>query len=136
MTKPFYKVRPIRDLRDLIDQSVQLYGDRPAFEIKNEKNGHFEITYKRYRNEIDCLGTALTDMGLAGEKIAVAGDNCYEWCLSYMATVCGVGIVVPIDRELLFDDINSILNVADVKLLICDGKFARKARRAQGGDEG
>ena len=41
MTKPFYKVRPIRDLRDLIDQSVQLYGDRPAFEIKNEKNGHF-----------------------------------------------------------------------------------------------
>lgn len=137
MTKPFYKVRPIKDLRDLINQSTELYGDRPAFEIKNSKNGHFEITYKRYRNEINCLGTALTDMGLAGEKIAVAGDNCYEWCLSYMATVCGVGVVVPIDRELLFDDINSILNVADVKLLICDGKFASKldGRRAEMKDD-
>ena len=137
LTKPFYKVRPIKDLRDLINQSTELYGDRPAFEIKNSKNGHFEITYKRYRNEINCLGTALTDMGLAGEKIAVAGDNCYEWCLSYMATVCGVGVVVPIDRELLFDDINSILNVADVKLLICDGKFASKldGRRAEMKDD-
>ena len=137
MTKPFYKVRPIKDLRDLINQSTELYGDRPAFEIKNSKNGHFEITYKRYRNEINCLGTVLTDMGLAGEKIAVAGDNCYEWCLSYMATVCGVGVVVPIDRELLFDDINSILNVADVKLLICDGKFASKldGRRAEMKDD-
>ena len=68
MTKPFYKVRPIKDLRDLINQSTELYGDRPAFEIKNSKNGHFEITYKRYRNEINCLGTVLTDMGLAGVK--------------------------------------------------------------------
>ena len=137
MTKPIYKVSTIKDLRDLINQSTELYGDRPAFEIKNSKNGHFEITYKRYRNEINCLGTALTDMGLAGEKIAVAGDNCYEWCLSYMATVCGVGVVVPIDRELLFDDINSILNVADVKLLICDGKFASKldGRRAEMKDD-
>lgn len=126
LTKPFYSVRSIRDLRELINQSTELYGDRPAFEIKSDKNGHYEISYKRYRNEIDCLGTALTDMGLAGEKIAVAGDNCYEWCLTYMATVCGVGIIVPIDRELLFDDINSILKVADVKMLICDGKFAQK----------
>lgn len=126
LTKPFYSVRSIRDLRELINQSAELYGDRPAFEIKSDKNGHYEISYKRYRNEIDCLGTALTDMGLAGEKIAVAGDNCYEWCLTYMATVCGVGVIVPIDRELLFDDVNSILKVADVKMLICDGKFAQK----------
>lgn len=126
LTKPFYSVRSIRDLRELINQSTELYGDRPAFEIKSDKNGHYEISYKRYRNEIDCLGTALTDMGLAGEKIAVAGDNCYEWCLTYMATVCGVGVIVPIDRELLFDDVNSILKVADVKMLICDGKFAQK----------
>ncbi len=126
LTKPFYSVRNVGNLRELIDQSVELYGDRPAFEIKSDKDGLYEITYKRYRNEINCLGTAIVDMGLAGEKIAVAGANCYEWCLTYMATVCGVGVIVPIDRELLFDDINSILNVADVKLLICDDKFAEK----------
>ncbi len=132
MTKPFYEVRHINDLKDLLAQSVKLYGDRPAFEVKRGKKEHFEITYKQYQSEINALGTALVDMGLKGEKIAVSGDNCYEWCVSYMATVNGVGVVVPIDKELLFDDINSILNVSDVKLIICDKKLAAKLLERKG----
>ncbi len=126
MTKTFYDVREIRDLRDLLAQSVKLYGDRPAFEVKNKQGDHYEITYNRYQNEIKAVGTALVDMGLSGEKIAVSGDNSYEWCLSYMSTVTGVGVIVPIDKELLFDDINNILNTADVKLIFCDRKIYRK----------
>ena len=125
MTKPFYEVRQLRDLRDLITQSVELYGERPAFEVK-VKNKHYNITYNEYYEQINALGTALIDMGLKNEKIAVAGDNCYEWCLSYMATVLGVGVIVPIDKELLFNDINDILNISDVKLIICDKKINQK----------
>ena len=124
--KKFYEVRKITDLRDLINQSVELYADRPAFTVKKKNGQQYDITYKQYGEEIKALGTALTDMGLAGKKIAVAGDNSYEWCLSYMATVTGVGVIVPIDKELLFDDINMILNVSDVKLLFCDKKIAKK----------
>ena len=126
MTKTFYDVREIKDLRDMLAQSVKLYGDRPAFEVKNANGEHYEITYNRYQNEIKAVGTALVDMGLSGEKIAVSGDNSYEWCLSYMATVTGVGVIVPIDKELFFDDINNILNTADVKLIFCDRKIYRK----------
>lgn len=124
--KKFYNVRELKDLRDLIYQSEKLYTDRPAFEVKNSKGEHFEITYKQYNDEIKALGTALVDMGLSGEKIAVGGDNSYEWCLSYMATVTGVGVIVPVDKELHFDDINNILNVSDVKLFFCDKKMAQK----------
>lgn len=126
MTKTFYDVREIKDLRDMLAQSVKLYGDRPAFEVKSANGEHYEITYNRYQNEIKAVGTALVDMGFSGEKIAVSGDNSYEWCLSYMATVTGVGVIVPIDKELLFDDINNILNTADVKLIFCDRKIYRK----------
>ena len=126
MTKPFYEVREIRDLRDLLSQSIELYGDRPAFEIKSSRGEHYELTYREYQEQINALGTALVDMGYAGEKIAICADNCYEWCLSYMATVTGVGVIVPIDRELLFDDINPILNISDVKLIFCDKKIALK----------
>ncbi len=126
LTKTFYDVREIKDLRDMLAQSVKLYGDRPAFEVKSANGEHYEITYNRYQNEIKAVGTALVDMGFSGEKIAVSGDNSYEWCLSYMATVTGVGVIVPIDKELLFDDINNILNTADVKLIFCDRKIYRK----------
>ncbi len=126
LTKTFYKVREIKDLRDLISQSAKLYADRTAFEVKDTKGNHYEITYKEYYSQIQALGTALTDMGLKGEKISVGGDNSYEWCLSYMATVTGVGVIVPVDKELLFDDINNILNTADVKLFFCDKRVYKK----------
>ncbi len=126
MTKPFYEVRQLRDLRDLITQSVELYGERPAFEVKDYNNKHYNISYNEYFEQINALGTALIDMGLKNEKIAVSGDNCYEWCLTYMATVMGVGVIVPIDKELLFDDINDILNISDVKLIMCDKKIFKK----------
>lgn len=126
MTKPFYDVREIKDLRDLISQSAKLYADKPAFEVKDKNDNLFEISYKRYYSEIQAVGTALTDMGYAGSKIAVGGDNCYEWCLSYMSVVTGVGVIVPVDKELLFDDINNILNTADVKLFFCDKKIYKK----------
>ncbi len=126
MTKPFYKSRKITDLRDNIRQAAELYGDRPAFEIKNNNKEHYFVTYKEYQDDINCLGTALVDMGYKGCKIAVAAENRYEWCVTYHAVVNGTGVIVPIDKELLFEDINGILNAADVKLIFCDQYFAKK----------
>lgn len=126
MTKPFYKVRDFHDLRELLAQSVSLFGDRPAFEIKNSDGEHYEITYNEYQRIINCLGTALMDMGYAGARVAVAGENCFEWCASYMSVINGVGVVVPIDKELMFDDFNGILRAAEARLIFCDMRVATK----------
>ncbi len=129
MTKPFYKVREFRDLRELMDMSVQLYPDRYAFEVNRDNGEHYFITYKDYRDEINALGTALFDLGLAGERIAIAADNCYEWCLCYMSIVLGGCVVVPTDKELAADDIYGILQKSNAKLLFCDAKMLRKFDR-------
>ena len=129
MTKPLYKARPFTDLRELMDMSAELHGDCYAFEVKKENGEHYFITYKDYREEINALGTALADMGLGGETIAVASDNCYEWCLSYMAVVCGGGVIVPTDKELGAEDIYGILEKSQAKLLFCDRKILRKLDR-------
>jgi len=131
MTKPFYKTREVRDLRDLIDQSVELFGDRYAFEVKKENGEHYFITYSQYRDDIFALGSALLSMGFGGAKIAISADNCYEWCLTYMATVNGVGVVVPTDKELMSDDICGILNAAEVSVLFCDRKVLEKLDRSR-----
>ncbi|MCL2507702.1 MAG: AMP-binding protein [Oscillospiraceae bacterium] len=130
MTKPFYKVREIRDLRDLIDQSVELFGERYAFEVKKDNGEHYFITYKQYRDDINALGTVLLSMGYSGGRIAIAADNCYEWCMTYMAAINGVGVVVPTDKELMSDDICGILNAAEVSVLFCDEKILEKLDRS------
>lgn len=121
-TNTLYPIRAISDLKDMITQSVMLFGNRPAFKLKNSDGEYYDVSYGRFKADIDNLGTALLDMGLKGKKIAVMSANRYEWATTYLAVTCGVGVIVPIDKELLFDDIANIINVADVKVLFVDKK--------------
>ena len=58
-----------KDLNDMIKKSKEMFGKRPAFKFKTEKEGEFRvITYTEFANEIDALGTKLIDMGLKNVK--------------------------------------------------------------------
>lgn len=126
MNKPLYEVREFHNFRELLNQSEALYGNSPAFKIKNQIGQILDISYTRFKGDVEALGTALLDLGLAGARIAVAGMNSYKWCMSYLAVGCGVGVVVPTDKELPFDDILSILTVSESKAIIFDKKFGEK----------
>ena len=126
MNKPCYEVREFHNFRELLNQSEKLYGNSPAFKIKNQIGQILDISYTRYKADVEALGTALLSLGLGGAKIAVAGMNSYKWCTSYLAIGCGVGVVVPTDKELPFDDILSILSVSEAKAIIFDEKFGEK----------
>lgn len=126
MNHALYKVREFHNFRELLEQSERLYGNSPAFKVKNKIGQIIDISYTRFKEDIEALGTALLSLGLDGAKIAVAGKNSYEWCVSYMAVGCGVGVVVPTDKELPFDDIKSILEVSEAKAIIFDEAFGKK----------
>lgn len=64
------------------------------------------------------MGTYLCQQGYHRSKIAVLGENCYEWILAYFAIVMSDNIVVPVDKELPPDDIAQLLDFADAELLI------------------
>lgn len=106
----YYDVRETKSLKDFIDQSASLYGGNTAFLVKDERGGDYrEITYKQFKNDIDALGTKLLSMGLKDKKIAIIGDNCYQWIVSYYAVVNGTGIVVPLDKELNQEEIHNLI---------------------------
>ena len=121
-----YEVREFHNFRKLLEQSEALYGNSPAFKVKNKIGQIFDISYTRFKADVEALGTALLDLGLDGCKVAVAGANSYKWCTSYLAVGGGVGVVVPTDKELPFDDILSILTVSESKAIIFDERFGEK----------
>ena len=107
-----YDVKEHRDIREMIKNTVNLYPDNKAFIIKEKQGNEItykNITYKMLLEDINKLGTALINLGLAGKRIAIIANNRYEWCLSYLATLCGVGIVVPLDKSLPFGEIEGLL---------------------------
>lgn len=118
--------RPITDLKQMLESSVKLYGDNVAFMQKFEKNGNYEnITYRTALEDVDGLGTALIDRGLKGKRIAVIGDNCYQWATSYLAVVCGTGVVVPLDKELSGEELKQLIIEAEVSAVLFTKKYEK-----------
>lgn len=107
---PLYEVRQIKTLKDMLDGSEKLFGDHTAFLVKTEEGGPYKpITYTQFRDDVNAMGTALIDLGLSNARIAIISENRYEWAVTYLATVNGTGIVVPLDKELPVAEIKSLL---------------------------
>ena len=124
MREPLYKVKKITDLKDMINKSVEKFSDRPAYVFKTEKKGEFkEITYKQLKNDIDSLGTALINLGLEGKRVAVIGENRYEWGVTYLAVVNGTGTIVPLDKALPANEIESLIIRSGVETIVYSNKY-------------
>lgn len=130
MSETFYQIRRITDFRDMLRQSARLFADRPAFMLKNAQGEYENILFPQFLRDVNALGSALFKMGLSGEKVAVMGRNSYQWCTTYFAVTCGVGVIVPIDKELPACDIANILKVSGAKAILYDEKCASKVREA------
>ena len=122
--KKLHKFRKITDLKDMINQSAQEFADKPAFKYKTEIPGQFNvITYKQFLDEINSLGTKLIDMGLIGKRIAIISENRYEWCLAYMATACGTGVVVPLDKLLPANELETLIVRSGAEAIFYSSKY-------------
>ncbi len=115
----YYPVREVADLKDMIESSASLYRDVPAYLQKDKPGGTFQpITFGEFKEKMDALGTRLLDLGLGGKKIAVVGESCWQWILTYFAVVCGVGVIVPLDKNLPIDEMKSLVQRSGASALV------------------
>lgn len=131
-----YVHRPISDLKDMIDTSAALFAGKNAFLVKNAPGGPYvPIKFSQLKTDIDELGTALMDLGLTGKKIAVIGENRYEWVITYLAVTNGVGVIVPLDRELPVEEIRNLMERAEVSAIVYSSKVRSVVEEAIKGVE-
>lgn len=122
--KKLHPVEKIIDLKDMITKSAEKFGDKPAFKFKSEIPGEFKfITFSEFYDEINCLGTQLIKMGLKGKRIAIISENRYEWSLAYLAVACGVGCVVPLDKALPANELESLIIRSGVEAIFYSKKY-------------
>ena len=124
MREAIYEVERITDLKDMINKSVDKFADRPAYVFKTDKKGKIkEITYRQLKNDIDNLGTSLINLGLQDKRIAVIGENRYEWGVTYLAVVNGTGTIVPLDKALPANEIESLIVRSGVEAIVYSSKY-------------
>ena len=124
MREAIHKYMEFTDLKDMLKKSGEAYGDRTAYVFKTEEEGKFrEISHKEFRNDINYLGTALINMGLKGKRVAVISENRYEWGAAYLAVATGVGVIVPLDKALPDNEIESLMIRSEIEAIIYSNKY-------------
>ncbi len=119
MTPSYYNEKRYFNFREIINDSAMRFAKNTAFRIKTKEGIYRNITYSELKDLYYGLCTKLIKMGMLGKRIAVIGSNSFEWSLSYLCAST-VGVVVPIDKELLADDVNSFLESAECVAVCTD----------------
>ena len=123
MCKRIYEYTKITDLKDMLKKSGKQYANKIAYKIKIKEGEYKTFTHKEVREMINNLGTALMDMGLKNKKIAVIGENRYEWEIAYLSIVCGTGIVVPLDKSLPENELRALIERSGVEAIFYSDKY-------------
>lgn len=120
-----YEVPSYGTLKEMLAASTERFSARPAFHEKKDGAWHAK-TYREYGADVNALGTELLARGFGGKRIIVTGGNSYAWVVSYMAVICGVGVVVPVDKEIPAEELANIAAVSEAALVIYGEKSAEK----------
>lgn len=119
----------VTDLKDMLNKTRELYGNKPGYKIKIGKGQYKTYTHNEIRDMINDLGTALISLGLKGKRIGVIGENRYEWELAYLSVVCGVGIVVPMDKSLPANELEEVIERSEVEAIFYSKKYEETIKK-------
>lgn len=112
------------NIREVLEDSINEFPDNNAFIIKNtDKKTYTNISFKKFGEDINCLGEAFLKLGLKDKKVAIISKNRYEWALGYYAVVNGLGLAVPLDKGLPADEIENSLVISGAEAIIFEEKY-------------
>ncbi len=129
MSKPhskLYEKTKFSNIREVIKSGIDKYSDSIAFTLKHKEGKNVtyrDITYKELEQEINNLGAGLLKLGLKNKKIAIIGPNSYEWALTYISILFGVGIAVPLDKGLPNQEIEDSIIRSESEVIVFDEKY-------------
>ena len=119
------EVVKIKTIKELMELCVKDAATQIAIEYRDEKNKEniVKVTYEEFQNDTFHLGTALSNINMTSNHIAVIGDNSYKWLTVYLTVLKSDGVIVPIDKELTAKEIINVLKSSESEVLFYAKKY-------------
>ena len=121
------EVKEVKNLKEVIYNSVEEHRDNTAFVIKHwkdRKNFEYEnISYSRLLEDINKFGTALFNRGFSGKRIAIIGKNRYEWVVTHFTNLLGGIVSIPLDKDLQYEELENSLVRSKADAIVFDEKL-------------
>lgn len=122
----YFEATEFENVKDLIYYTVEKYKDHIAFVIKHKGNKEItyeNITYGKFLEDINALGSSFLKRGYQDKRIAIVGRNRYEWALTHLTNQLGNMVSVPLDKELQVDELESCLVRSKADVVVFDEKY-------------
>ncbi len=113
-------------LRQLILTNVQRRAEKPLFRYLTGPNQVAEMTYGEFYTKCEKAISAIKEKGLAGKRIAVIGETCPEWIITFFSVISAGSVVIPFDKELLVSEIKGFLEISKADAIMFSPKYAKK----------
>lgn len=122
----YYEETHYKTVKEIFKRSIEKYKDN-IYILERPNHDHKakfeEFTYERFGNDAINLGTGLMKyLNLLNERIIIIGENTYYWYVSYFSILCGVGIAVPVDKELPNNEIENVIKRSHAAAVIYSKK--------------
>ena len=124
-----YEATECENIKEIMYKTVKKFKTNIAFTLKykEEKNVRYEdITYERFLDEVNNLGTKLFDLGYKNKRIAVVGKNRYEWVLVHITNLLGGIVSIPLDKDMQLEELESCLKRSKADMVFFDEKQLEK----------
>jgi len=127
-----FAAEEIKDFRELINQTVNKFPDHIAYKYKI-RHGKDDVeyvckTFSNFKKDVEGLATSLLTMELQGKKVAVISSNRYEWCTTYLAVTTAGMVIVPLDKALPENEIQSLIKRSKIEAIVCEAKYIEAIR--------
>ena len=122
-----------KTVKEIFEKSIKEFADEPFLLEKLNPKGEFtKVTYKEFGKDVKALGTGLIKkLNLKDSRVVIIGENTYYWYVSYMAMLCGVGIAVPVDKELPENEIENVIKRSKAEAVIYSSKKKDVIKKVQ-----
>ena len=135
LRRVYSETEQVKDYRELLARIKKNFPNNIAFKYKKDstqKNPEYvEKTYNKFINDIKALSTSLLELGYEGKKIAIIGNNRYEWCTTYLAVTTGNMVIVPLDKALPDNEIETLLERSKAEAVMFDKKYVEIMKKVK-----
>ena len=112
-----------RTIKELLEESISRHPHRTSLaNVEGESFTYFELGRR-----VGALSSQLKELGVTkGDKVAILGENSPHWGIAYLAVTTMGAVVVPILPDFPSEDIKTILNHSDSRILFATRRQIEK----------
>lgn len=126
MKKIHKEYRKATTLRAISTNNGLVRSDKVMFRYFDKDREVIEMTFGQFNEKIESMIGAFENLGFQGKRVAVVGETCPEWLITFFAAISAGAVIIPLDKELMHDQIKGFLVQAKADVIVMSPKFSEK----------